>query len=61
MKQTHCEKILELLSDTKWHSFNELNHICYRYSARLHDLKKQGYLHENKTINGVSYYKLVTK
>jgi hypothetical protein len=56
---TQCEKILNLLSDGHWHSMRELNQICFRYGARLHDLKKQGIDHKIVNIKGVNYYKLV--
>lgn len=45
---TQSEKILNLLRSKKWVSNIELNDICFRYSARLHDLKKKGYIVEKK-------------
>lgn len=59
MKLTHKQKILNLLKDGQWHHFRELNDICFRYGARLYDLKKQdGITHEIKKVNGVEYYRL---
>lgn len=57
MKLTHKQKILNLLKDGQWHHFRELNDICFRYSARLWDLKQQGVDHEIKRVNGVEYYR----
>ena len=47
-RMTKKEKILQLLRDGKWHSTVELNQICFRYGARLHELKKEGYFFEKK-------------
>jgi hypothetical protein len=32
-----------LLSDGRWHSAVELHAICWRYGARLWDLRQEGY------------------
>jgi hypothetical protein len=38
------EKMLRLLSDRKWHTYVELHeHGGFRYSARLLELKQEGY------------------
>ena len=55
---THSEKILKLLADHDWHSFRELNQIAYRYSARIHELRQQGYAFEIRSLNGVNFYRL---
>jgi hypothetical protein len=57
-KQSQKDKIKSLLSDGHWHSFNELNRICYRYSARLLDLKNDGIPHEIKKVSGINYYRI---
>jgi hypothetical protein len=44
-------KILALMSDCKFHLSTELHAICWRYGARLYDLKKEGYEFEKKRIN----------
>jgi hypothetical protein len=57
-RKTQCDKLLDLLKDGAWHPFMELNAICYRYGARLYDLKQRGYDHEVMTIRKIKYYKL---
>lgn len=51
-KMTHKEKIVKLLKDGRWHSMRELNDICYRYGARLMELKKIGYYWEKRRDSG---------
>jgi len=46
MSQT--DKILNLLKDGKWHSTIELHQICWRYGARLFDMREQGYKLEKR-------------
>lgn len=50
--------ILELLSDGRWHKMFELHGICWRYSARLHDLRKDGHAIESQRIDGVWCFRL---
>lgn len=57
-KRTMKQKIYDLLRDGNWHSFRELNKICFRYGARLWDLKQDGIDHEIKTIKNIKYYRL---
>jgi hypothetical protein len=47
-KPTHKEKIVALLSDGRWHSTIELHAICWRYGARLWDLRRDGYVFEKR-------------
>jgi hypothetical protein len=47
-KPTHKERILDLLSDGQWHDTVELHAICWRYGARLWDLRQAGYLLEKR-------------
>lgn len=41
MKITQREKIMHLLSDGRYHCVQELQQICWRYSARLHEIREQ--------------------
>ncbi|MCK9461448.1 MAG: hypothetical protein M0R80_17595 [Proteobacteria bacterium] len=50
---TQKEKIIKLLSDGEWHNATELHRICWRYSARMWDLKRDGYEFE-KRINPIN-------
>jgi len=52
------QKVYDLLKDGEWHNFRELNDICFRYGARLWDLKRDGIDHEINKINGVEFYRL---
>lgn len=45
---THKERILELLSDGEWHDTVELHEICWRYGARLWELRRAGYALEKR-------------
>ena len=45
---TYKEKILKLLSDGNWHNVNELIRVYYKYTQRIYDLRKEGYLIETK-------------
>ncbi len=47
-RPTHKERILDLLSDGHWHDTIELHAICWRYGARLWDLRQAGYLLEKR-------------
>lgn len=61
-KLTHKEQIVSLLSDGRWHSTHELILIAWRYSARLHDLRKLGYIFEKKndpTHPTIEWWKLI--
>ena len=44
----HREEILALLQDRGHRGVanDELNHICFRYGARIYELRQQGYLIE---------------
>ena len=37
VKLTQKQRIKALLADGEWHCCRELNAICFRYSARLHE------------------------
>jgi hypothetical protein len=47
-KPTQKERILALLSDGQWHDTIELHAICWRYGARLWDLRRDGYAFEKR-------------
>ena len=57
-KRTMKQRVYDLLKDGDWHNFRELNDICFRYSARLLELRKEGIDHEIKKVNGVNFYKI---
>ena len=40
---THKQKIIALLKEQEWVSTEALHEISWRYSARIHDLKRDGY------------------
>lgn len=58
-KLSQKDRLAQLLADGEFHHCRELNDICFRYGARLWDLKKEGHDHEVKLINGVEHYKLI--
>jgi hypothetical protein len=47
---TQKDKILNLLRDKKTVTNYELNDICFRYGARLLDLRNDGYVITSKHI-----------
>ena len=55
---TQKQRILDLLSDHQYHSMRELNAICYRYGGRLHDLRQEGHVFEEKHTGSYWEYRL---
>lgn len=43
IKNNQTARILRLLKDRRFVTNIDLNKICFRYGARLHDLRKEGY------------------
>lgn len=41
-KRSQKQRIADLLSDGRWHSTVDLHAICWRYGARLWDLRQEG-------------------
>lgn len=59
-KQTQTAKILNLLRRNRFVTNVELNRICYRYSARIHELRNEGWEIEREYVKpGVHRYWLV--
>lgn len=57
---TQKEKIIDLLSDGEWHNATELHDICWRFGARIFDLKHDGYEFEKrKGQNGLEDWRLL--
>lgn len=57
-------RVLDLLSDLEWHSWSELKDVGgVRYSARIHELRRQGYEIKVSPIEGTTgnRYRLVSK
>ena len=53
-------KILKKLKENRFVTNLELNSICYRYSARIHELRADGHLIERDYVKpGVYRYWLV--
>jgi len=61
MKENLPDRMLRLMSDSCWHSKNELvEKISHRFSATMHVLTKRGYQFEKRCIHGQQYeYRLV--
>lgn len=47
---TQCERILQLLEEKESVTNIELNSVCFRYGARLLDLRNQGHDIKSKHI-----------
>ena len=43
----------------EWVHFSDLNNVCYRYGARIYDLRQDGENIEKKQVNGVWFYRIV--
>lgn len=44
VKQSQTARILDLLKTKGYATNTELNRICFRYSARLHELRKENHI-----------------
>lgn len=42
-KETHARKILRTLKSNRYVTNIDLNRIAYRYSARIHELRREGW------------------
>lgn len=51
-KETQTSRILKLLKEKKVVTNAELNNICFRYSARIHELRKDGYIIVTHRLRG---------
>lgn len=45
---TGKEKVLSVLEDGQWHSYFELLEVYFKYTSRIFDLKKDGYIFEER-------------
>jgi predicted alpha/beta hydrolase family esterase len=41
-----------------WVSFRRLNNICFRYGARIYELREAGHEIDKKRMHNVWYYRL---
>ena len=60
-KRTYKEKIFTKLKQGGWVSNRALNKVCFRYSARIHELREEGHVIEKKRAihnPNLFYYKL---
>ena len=64
---SHKQRILLALAETKhfvfesqWIHFSTLNKVCYRYSARIFELRRERIDIAKKQIDGAWCYKLMT-
>lgn len=53
---TQRQRIMLLLIDGEWHHMKQLQAICWRYSARLWDLKQGGFMHEVKRDSAGAFW-----
>lgn len=51
-KETQTKRILKLLKAKKTVANYELNKICYRYAARIHELRGDGYRIVSNHVGG---------
>lgn len=59
-KLTQTKQILNLLKKRRYVTNIELNKICYRYSARIHELRSEGWdIEKDQIKKGVFRYWLV--
>jgi len=49
-KDTQRAKIIKLLKTNGKATNTELNRICFRYGARIYDLRKEGHIIKSKHI-----------
>jgi len=53
-KPTQMELLYALLSDGEWHSVIALQRICWRYGARLWDMREHGVQMEKRRLPGTN-------
>jgi hypothetical protein len=54
------QKIIKLLKSQEWTHISELNKICFRYGARLYELRSDGYrFMKRKAPDGFEEWKLI--
>jgi len=63
MKPTQRQRLIDLLSDGRWHPVQELHGICWRYGARLWEMRKEGLWLEKRRqeANRLEEWRLVTE
>lgn len=55
--RNNAERLLQLLSDGKWHEHSELLQVAgYRYGGRIFDLRKRGYVIEKQRLGTRRYF-----
>jgi hypothetical protein len=56
-------RILKILWDCKWHRVDELHEICWRYGARLWDLRREGFVFDKSRCQAtrLERWKLINK
>lgn len=53
MKKTLCDRMIELMSDGKWYSTDELvEKISHRFSDPMYRLRKKGYKFDMRNVPG---------
>ncbi len=56
------EKLLELFSDGQWHSGEEIAaRVSFRFTAALHEVRKQGYAIETREANNQFEYRVLSE
>jgi hypothetical protein len=58
---THCERVLELLSDGEWHTHHELYALHVIAHSRISELRKRGHLIEIDRDGDLYLYRLVSE
>jgi len=61
---TGKQKVLSVLGDGHWHSYRELFDVYFKYTARIYELRKDGYVFEERVnrFNKHAFdYRLVSK
>lgn len=59
-KVTKANQVLGRLRMARgdWVHFRALNNICFRYGARIYDLRQKGHDIQKHQMHGVWYYRL---
>lgn len=60
-RRSQLAKIRNLLTERGVVTNHELNEVCYRYAARIHELRKAGWVIESKRIGaGIWRFTLIS-
>ena len=46
---TKKEQLIALMQDGRWYHMRQLNRICFRFGARFHEMRAEGYVVDKRS------------